>query len=98
MITVERRVLSLLVELPLVLFYAELHYRTLRKLPLLHISSRLSRACLVLPHSRVDLINSVQRQAQELMLVVPPYILLLEVLRLLRWWRRIRNFGNEIGC
>jgi hypothetical protein len=69
----------------------------LRKLPPLHISSRLSRACLVVPHSRIDLINSIERQAQELVLIIPPDILLLELLQLLRWWRRFRDLGDEIG-
>lgn len=32
------------------------------------------------------------------MLVIPPDILLLEFLCLLRWWRRVCNLRNEIGC
>lgn len=72
-------------------------YILLGKLPSFHIPTRLSRACLVLPHSGVDHINGIQGQAQELVLVIPSDILLLELLRLLRWWRRVRDFRDEIG-
>lgn len=79
------------------LYWVTQNYILLRKLPSFHIPTPLSRARLVLPHSSVDMINSVQGQAQELVLVVPSHILLLELLRLLWWWRRVRDLGNEIG-
>lgn len=52
---------------------------------------------LPLPHLRIDHIDCVQRQAQELVLVVPPHILLLELFGLLRrrWW--LGDLGNEVG-
>lgn len=57
---------------------------------------RFNRVCFLLAHSRVDLIHSVERQAQKLVLVVPPHILLLELLGFLRWWWRVGDLGDKV--
>jgi hypothetical protein len=59
-------------------------------------TSSFHRVCLALADPRVDLIHGVERQAQELMLVVPSHILLFEVFGFLRRWRRIGDLGDKI--
>jgi hypothetical protein len=55
-----------------------------------------SRVCLALADLRVDLVHGVERQTQELVLVVPSHILLFEVLGLLRRRWRVGNLGDKI--
>ena len=52
--------------------------------------------CTGLADPRVDLIHSVERQTQELMLVVPSHILLFEVLGFLRRWRWVGDLGDKV--
>jgi hypothetical protein len=59
-------------------------------------TSSFNGVCLALADPRVDLIHSVERQAQKLMLVVPPHILLFEVFGFLRRWRRVGDLGDKV--
>jgi hypothetical protein len=68
----------------------------LSKLLSLEASSSFSRVCPSLANLRIDLIHSVERQAQKLMLVVPSHILLFKVLGFLRRWRRVGNLGDKV--
>jgi hypothetical protein len=59
-------------------------------------TSSFKRVCLALADPCVDLIHSVEWQAQKLMLVVPSHILLFEVLGFLRRWRRVGDLGDKV--
>lgn len=59
-------------------------------------SSSFSGVCHSLANLRIDLIHSVERQAQKLMLVVPSHILLFEVFGFLRRRRRVGDLGDKV--
>jgi hypothetical protein len=75
----------------------ELHLGYLSsKLLSFQATSSCKRICLALADPRVDLIHSVERQAQELVLIVPSHILLFEVLGFLRRWRWVGDLGDKV--
>jgi hypothetical protein len=71
-------------------------YQLSGKLLSFQATSGFHGVCLALADPRVDLIHGVERQAQELMLVVPSHILLFEVFGFLRRWRRVGNLGDKV--
>jgi hypothetical protein len=72
------------------------NYHPLCKLPPPHIP-RLNRPRLLTPHPRINLIHSIERQVQELMLIIPPDVLLLKLLQFLGRRRRLRDLRNKVS-
>jgi hypothetical protein len=58
---------------------------------------RLNRPRLLTPHPRINLIHSIERQVQELMLIIPPDVLLLKLLQFLGRRRRLRDLRNKVS-